>query len=274
MERTIEIGPANINTGPGKKGPAIDKVLFSKPTYNCLGEPFKEAGKAMMRGDDQEAIAKAGHERAFRPAKHVRQPTNATYEHMQDRTHIKKNFRSEENPRDIEIGPANIKTNPIKKGQSGKQVYFGGKIPYMEDDYNRPKELAKKDIEYHKSKIQEVPFRQRVGKIDLFNSHKNVLGEDVPIPHRPPKEKKAPLMEHDRPFRPTHPPRVGYNKTIGSFPAYKEDPPRQLKRKVPVDGEEEPAKFKPSHNYKSRPTPSVATNLRNLKASFPSVFRR
>jgi hypothetical protein len=72
VERTIEVGPANINTGPGQKGAAIDRCLFSKPTYNAIGEPFKEAGKAMMRKENNEAMLKAGHERAFRPAKHVR----------------------------------------------------------------------------------------------------------------------------------------------------------------------------------------------------------
>jgi hypothetical protein len=165
-------------------------------------------------------------------------------------------------------------TNPTKAGQSGKQVYFGGSVPYIEDDYNRPKEFARKDADYHRSKVQEAPFRQRVGKIDKFNTDKAVLGEDVPIPPKAAPAAKAPLMEHDRPFRPSNPPKIGINKTISKFPEYKEDPPKQLKRKVPVEGADEPAKFKPTHNVKSRPTPSVQTNLRNLKASFPSVFRR
>ena len=47
-----------------------------------------------------------------------------------------------------------------------------------------------------------------------------------------------------------------------------------LAAEVEVEGEEAPAKFKTATNYRSRPTPSVATNVRNLKASFPSVFSR
>lgn len=168
--RTVEPGPANIVIGPVKKGPSIDKVLFSAPTYNCIGEPFKEAGKQIGLKNHVD-LAKAGHERAFRPAKNVRQPDNAAFEHMQDRLHKMKNFRSDENPRDINIGPPNIRTNPTKVGQSGVQVYFGGGIPYMEDDYNRPRALKLKDDEYHKSKVQEAPFRQRVGRIEYFNSH-------------------------------------------------------------------------------------------------------
>ena len=70
-------------------------------------------------------------------------------------------------------------------------------------------------------------------------------------------------MEHDKAFRPSHPPRVGYNKSIGRFPEYVEDPLKFLERKMEV---EEGPKFKPTHNYKTRPSPSVTTNLRNLKS--------
>ena len=95
----------------------------------------------------------------------------------------------------------------------------------------------------------------------------------MPIPPKPVKEK--PKIDDERPpFKPSHPPKVGHNKSIGRFPQYLPDPPKQLKRKVAEEGTEEPPKFKMTHNHKSRPTPSVATNLRNLKASFPSVFRK
>lgn len=82
--------------------------------------------------------------------------------------------------------------------------------------------------------------------------------------------------EHDKPFRPSHPPRVGYNKTISPFPEWKQEPIKDItQRKVSGEDEkEEKAKFKPTHNDKTRPTPSVAVNIRNLKASFPTVFRK
>ena len=101
-----------------------------------------------------------------------------------------------------------------------------------------------------------------------------MLEEDIPIPHREPKPKTAPAVEHDRAFKPSNPPKLGYNKTIAPFPLYKEDPKKPITRRVPVEGEEERSKFKPTHNSKSRPTPSVATNMRNIKTSFPSVFRK
>ena len=81
-------------------------------------------------------------------------------------------------------------------------------------------------------------------------------------------------MEHDKPFRPSNPGKKGYNKTLAKFPEYKEDPKKALERKRPVEGEEDKPKFKPTHIFKTRPSPSVATNMRNMKNSFPSVFKR
>lgn len=122
--------------------------------------------------------------------------------------------------------------------------------------------------------MQEKPFSQKAKQTHLFNSHKNVIGEDIAIPQRAASKPYEPLMEHDKPFKPSNPGKGGYNKAFNKFPEYIPDPKKPLTRKIPVEGEDEKANFKPTHNIKSRPTPSVQTNMRNLKASFPSVFRR
>jgi hypothetical protein len=75
-------------------------------------------------------------------------------------------------------------------------------------------------------------------------------------------------------FKPARPARSGYSCTIEKFPVYMENPLTFIERKKPIEGEEPRPAFKKATNYKSRPTPSVVTNLRNIKASFPSIFRR
>ena len=105
----------------------------------------------------------------------------------------------------------------------------------------------------------------------MFNSTKNVIGEDIEIPQRKPAAKREPCMVHDKPFKPSHPPKRGYNASLDRFPVYIEDPKKPLERRMVED---EGPKFKPTHNSKSRPSPSVTTNMRNLKASFPSIFKR
>lgn len=117
-----------------------------------------------------------------------------------------------------------------------------------------------------------------VKRRDTFNPIKEVFGTDVPLKkveeelkgQNPPPH--VPL--HDKPFKPSNPPKRGYNKTIDKFPDYKADPLKFIERKKPVEGEEERPCFKPSHNKKSMPVVPVATNYRNLKTEFPSIFRR
>ena len=70
----------------------------------------------MTRKVDLDKVAAAGHELQFKPARHVKMPTNASYEHMQEITHIQKNFKMDDNPRDVVTAPRNFITNPPKRG--------------------------------------------------------------------------------------------------------------------------------------------------------------
>jgi len=77
---------------------------------------------------------------------------------------------------------------------------------------------------------------------------------------------------HDKAFKPGGP-KKGLHPTIGGHPQFMPNPPKELKRKVIVEGEEEDRpRFKLTYNGVTRPTPSVATNFRNLKASYPMAF--
>lgn len=80
-------------------------------------------------------------------------------------------------------------------------------------------------------------------------------------------------MTHDAPFKPSNPPKKGYNKTIDKFPPYKEDPMRVVVRRKSAEGDDR-GKWKPTHNKKTVPISSVATQFKNLKTEFPSIFRR
>ena len=111
-----------------------------------------------------------------------------------------------------------------------------------------------------------------VKKKETFATVKEAYGEDIPIPAKQPPKKREPLMSHDVPFKPSNPPKRGYNKTLDKFPEYKEDPLRVVQRKKEAD--EEKARWKTTYNKKTIPTPSVTTNYRNLKSEFPSVFRK
>ena len=44
-------------------------------------------------------------------------------------------------------------TSPLKEGKVGPATTLGGYIPYVEDDFNHPRVIAKKEREYHLSKL-------------------------------------------------------------------------------------------------------------------------
>ena len=171
---------------------------------------------------------------------------------------------------------------PAKCGNPAMpRAQFGRIVEHMSEDYNAPKKLARKELDYHLSKLEAVgggkPFKNKVAEIGDFNDILQVYDwrRDAQV-RTPPKRRPACGEIHDgKNFKPSHPAKHGYNKTLKPFPEYKENPLKFVKRKMPIEGEEDEMKpFKKTHNTKSRPTPSIQTNLRNLKAAFPSVFRK
>ena len=44
--------PRNVNIGIPKKGKG-DEVLFMRPTYTAIGNPFKEAARTLVRREDR-----------------------------------------------------------------------------------------------------------------------------------------------------------------------------------------------------------------------------
>ena len=101
------------------------------------------------------------------------------------------------------------------------------------------------------------------------------MGQDQPMPAKREKNKEERVNIHDKPFFPARPGPKGKFGTLDKFPEHKADPARQIKRvKKEEDAPDPPPGFKNTYRYQSRPTPSIATNIRNLKSSYPSAFSR
>lgn len=217
----------------------------------------------MLRKTDREKEKAVGNEKPFRPTRNVRQPSNAAYPHMQDFVEVKKNFKSEENPREVMIGPRNLLTSPPKRGIVGKNTTFGGNIPHVAfpNEYNRAKEIAREELAEANKKLDKIhsnkPFSQKVRQTSLFNSYRAVIGEDIPIPEKAPRKKTPPPMVHEKPFKPANPSKKGQAKmTLAPFPEYVPNPMKHVERKMP-EADSDKKGFKPTHNHKSRPTPSI-----------------
>jgi hypothetical protein len=88
-------------------------------------------------------------------------------------------------------------------------------------------------------------------------------------------EGEAPEALHDKAFKPSNPNKKGYKGFLEPFPEYLPNPPTELKRKIVAEGDpEDPPGWKTTKRSVARPTPTVACNVRNLKAQFPSAFMK
>lgn len=172
--------------------------------------------------------------------------------------------------------PKNFVTTKLKIGKVGKGTTFSGSIPYVEDAYDGKKKFIMKEIKEHHEKVGDrPPFSQMAGRLrfgTFMNPRQQIALSDAPLPPvqglRNVKSelqlKKVIEPLHDKPFKPANPGKK--NHTLAPFPGFMPDPPRQPKRMTSDSSKEDIPAFKPSTKIFSRPTPSVATNSRNLKA--------
>jgi len=97
-----------------------------------------------MRTFKHDGHKDAGHDHAFKPAKALKPKIGADFEHMTDYKEINK---CRKGPDGVITEPRNFLTNPPKKGKVGKGTIEP--IPYIEDPYNRKRDLEKKEREEH-----------------------------------------------------------------------------------------------------------------------------
>ena len=97
-----------------------------------------------------------GHDARFKLTANTKERLyRASYPYMTEGPPEKREVKDEDG---VITGPANIKTNPMKNGRTGKSIYFENKIEYIADDYNIGRKLATQAREYHHEKVQDKPF--------------------------------------------------------------------------------------------------------------------
>jgi len=99
-----------------------------------------------------------------------------------------------------------------------------------------------------------------------------VFEENPMIPARKPPAKveyadgEEPAPLHDKAFKPSNPSKKGYKGYLEKFPEYLPNPPTELKRKIVDENEEEMKGWKATYRTTTRPQPTIACNVRNLKS--------
>lgn len=169
-------------------------------------------------------------------------------------------------------GPRNFYTTKMKKGRVGRGTFFSGVIPHKEEDPEAEKKLRLTEMAYHKSKLPEdgSQFKSMGGHLFMgtFSRPKEVYGGPSlavtkEFKFRPNSVKIAQVHDGAM-FKPAGPRK---QITLGKFPEFMPNPPKELKAKKKNDADpDEPPAFRPSTREFSRPTPSIVTNARNLRS--------
>jgi hypothetical protein len=179
-EGLVDTEPRNFYTTRMKKG-ATDKILFSKPGYNCLGDPYQEAKTSKARRPFvKDGWKMAGHDFNFKPARtvHHKVPNKLPYRYMEQGGKKKIIYKDAEGA--VITGPPNFYTNEMKKGRVGRNTTFGGKIPHHPEDPEAVRKVILKELAYHHSKLPDDgrPFRSTGGSLfaGTFSKPKEVYG--------------------------------------------------------------------------------------------------
>lgn len=266
--------PKNITTSGTKKG-KNDNVLFQRPSYTSTGDLYKSQSAMLLRKFNA-SDSSVKHEAPFRSLVATKEKLyKASYIHLAEKIALKKNYRDEDGR--VKLAPPNIVTQPSKPGIPGRGSLLGRHPEHKPDLYEAWRLKDRVEREESKAKMQEQPFRSRVPSHDTICKVSSVLAEDVPLLPKPPVPKQPPALVHEKPFTSNKPPRSGFNCTLSKYPPHMPNPPKRIIRRLPrteSDTTSAHPAFKMTYKLKSRPSSSIALNHKNLKSSFPSLFRK
>ncbi|KAM5193282.1 cilia-and flagella-associated protein 96 [Mantella aurantiaca] len=127
-------------------------------------------------------------------------------------------FSAELKPRKAYTAPGkNLYTNPPKQGTGYgyPNLTLGKEYPYASDDYDRSRDLMKKELESHKSKLKGGAFRLNLYPKDYFDL--NPYHSDKSLP---PLKKKTEKKQVVKPFKPSSPSKDPGGMKAGTFDPY------------------------------------------------------
>ena len=249
--------------------------------------PFRPSGRTKRRKDmylsavDSE-MSKSEVRKAYDAARKAK---------MKRAKELRRKFKDNEG--NMPTAPRNFYTAPSKKGSYGvagitlsEKTAWGRKtLAYMHDPYeNRRLNARKEKAALIAKRGDRPPFAVRACRTDLASLSKR---PDGPHTARRPDSAKsgagagkrpgsAPPRRRDAggdgeelpPWRPSNPAKSGHESCVSKFPAWVRDPVPEAKFKKRDAGEDD-ANFKawmPCSGHRTRVSPSVALNNRNIRS--------
>jgi len=197
----------------GRPKTANDKLdAFTKTGYLSFNDEYIEPTKVMKYRDSNSNKGLTVHGQAFRPSGSNPKKIKAPYEYISDPMAATQAGTSQKN----------FFTAPGKKGY-GSTTYghLFSHPKYVVDPYDFPKVVDSMERKEHWGKIQSGPFFTTYPKRDHFTPNIQVYRDPPGL-----NSKRPQTNTENRGFKPflrSNPPKIGYNRTINSFPQYIEE---------------------------------------------------
>lgn len=243
----------NFMTAKVKKG-GLDQVLFSSPGYNSIGEPYQDPKGLKLRGEDQR-MRMTVHGKEFKPGGRVKGKYASEFLNSPTDEKLNANFSKT-------TGPRGFFTSPLKHGIGPGTLIQKYNYGHMVDEYDRKKDMARENNRKHRALQLGRPFSNVVkGKRTFGNDHDEYGEDNLNIQGKKLKQPYKGLL-HEKPFKYSNPPKMGYEKTINRFPEYQNegkigdsgDPKKSSTNYLP---------WRPSYLRKTEPSDSITANYRN-----------
>ena len=258
----VAIGPHNFLVPTPKSGKTND-AYFS--TYEYQIDRYHDPVRANRSEKERTEKLKKFHDNVWKPAANVEEPVSL-FPHEASERHVKINRKLPDGG--IRIDPINFLTSPPKKGNAAATpgILLGPIPEHLVDEYDRKLKTARDEAKISRARRVGGAFKSMDFGNKTFNDDKSIYGgnflkKDVKRP------RTMSVAPHDRPFYPSNPGKK--EATIGPYPEHIADPPPVKVRKQPSEA---PA-WKVTTVERSKPTPSVVSHLKNIRAEFP-VARR
>lgn len=263
-EGKVDTKPSNFLTNPAKRG-KTPNVYFSSLPYKSDGSI--QTNKPYLADKLRDEERKKYHDLAWKPGGALAEPLSL-FPHEPSETIKKINKRGEDGL--VELGPRNLYTAPAKEGGAmvTPGLLIGGKAyEYVGDPYDRKQQILKAERLKNRMKMQSEVFKPPNPSGRNFFDDKTTYAQVVIKPKTMKKSSTEKHFKHSAPFLPSNPGKAGC--TIGKYPEHMADPLASPKRRPPS----EQIPWRPSTNYRTRPTPSIINLASNLRSEF-TVLRK
>eukprot|EP00742_Colponemidia_sp_Colp-10_P003249 GILJ01003459.1.p1 GENE.GILJ01003459.1~~GILJ01003459.1.p1 ORF type:complete len:325 (-),score=44.26 GILJ01003459.1:273-1247(-) len=270
MEKPIVL---NFKANPPKQGMGPD-AFFSLPASLAVGDKYEDPSRKERRYQlEKNKLIKS--DAPFRPSGCTKEPPSK-FEYIP----VGPAARSKPPRLDdgsVPTGPRNFVTSPSKRGGNGvltPGVLFSPYPEHLAEPYGVTKQLTSKDSKVAREKMPDQPFKGMSHGGKPFSEDKEIYHLDANgVRQARPASSPNRATHHDRPFYPSNPPRKGLQSTLNKFPEYIPQGASSRARNASAAAGKDLAAWRPNHGGNlSKPDPSVACSLRNLKQDKPAAF--